>query len=101
MSYSHAKSYSAELATLFSTKRQMSVIALSAAIRQELPYRTVPEVEVMLGDGRRENSIRLFFLEVRPHKVVQPLRVPVPFLVAAYGFSEVAPAAEAAQELPS
>ncbi len=54
VSESHANSYSAGLATLFSTKRQMSVITLSAAIGQELPYRTVPEVEVMLGDGCRE-----------------------------------------------
>ncbi len=36
--------FSAELATLFSTTRQMSVITLSAAIGQGLPYRTVPEV---------------------------------------------------------
>jgi hypothetical protein len=40
---SHKEIYSAELATLFSTTRQMSVIALSAAIGQGLPYRTVPE----------------------------------------------------------
>ncbi len=59
VSDSHANSFSAEL---FSTKRQMSVIALSAAIGQELPYRTVPEVEVMLSDSRTEKSSRLFFL---------------------------------------
>ncbi len=97
---SHAESYSAELSTLFSTKRQMSVIALGAAIGQELLYRTVPEVEVMLGDGRRDKSSRLFFLEVRPHRVVRPLRIPTLCLMAAYGVSEVAPVAEAAQELP-
>jgi hypothetical protein len=78
----------------------MSVIALSAAIRQELQYRTVLEVEVMLGDGHREKSSRLFFLEVRTHRVVQPLRVPAQFLVAAYEVSEVALATEATQELP-
>ncbi len=79
----------------------MLVVALEAAIRQGLPYRTVPEVEVMLGDGRREKSSRLFFLEVRPHRgTAHPLRVPAPFLVVAYGVSEAAPAAEAAQELP-
>jgi hypothetical protein len=78
----------------------MSVITLSAGIGQELPYRTVPEVEVMLGDGRREKSSRLFFLEGRPHRVVQPRRVPAPLLVVAYGVSEAAPATEAAQELP-
>ncbi len=38
---SHKEAYSAELATLFSTTRQMSVIALGAAIGQGLPYRTV------------------------------------------------------------
>ncbi len=60
----------------------------------------MPEVEVMLGDARREKSSRLFFLEVRPHKVVRPLRVPTICLVAAYGVSEMAPVSEAAQELP-
>jgi hypothetical protein len=84
VSDSHANGFSAELAELFSTKRQMSVIALSAAIGQELQYRSVPEVEVMLGDGPMEECSRLFFLEVRPHRVAQPLRVPAPFLVAAY-----------------
>ncbi len=98
---SHKEIYSAELATLFSTTRQMSVIALSAAIGRGLPYRTVPEVNVMLGDGRREKSSRLFFLEVRSHRgIAHPRRVPAPFLVAAYGVSEVAPAVEAAPELP-
>ncbi len=57
---SHEEIYSAELATLFSTTRQMSVITLSAAIGQGLPYRTVPEVNVMLGDGRREKSPQAF-----------------------------------------
>jgi hypothetical protein len=55
----------------------------------------------MLGDGRREKSSRLFFLEVRPRRgIAHPWRVPAPILVAAYGVSEVAPAAEAAPELP-
>jgi hypothetical protein len=54
----------------------------------------------MLGDGCRDKSNRLFFLEVNPHRVVQPLWVPGPFLVAVYGVSEVVPAAEAAQEMP-
>ena len=94
---SHKEAYSAELAPLFSTTKQMSVIALSAAIGQGLPYRTVPEVDVMLGDSRREKSSRLFFLEVRPHRgIAHPWREPAPILVAAYGVSEVAPAAEAA-----
>jgi hypothetical protein len=98
---SHKEAYSAELTTLFSTTRQMSVIALSAAIGRGLPYRTVPEVNVMLGDGRREKSSRLFFLEIRPHRgTAQPWKVPDPILVAAYGVSEAAPAADAAPELP-
>jgi len=98
---SHKEIYSAELATLFSATRQMSVIALSAVIEQGLPYRTVPEVNVMFGDGRREKSTRLFFLEVKPHRSIAcPRRVPDPILVAAYGVSEVAPAAETAPELP-
>ncbi len=73
----HEEIYSAELATLFSTTRQMSVIALSAAIGQGLPYRTVPH-----------------------RGTAHPLRMPAPFLVAAYGVCEAAPAAEAAPELP-
>jgi hypothetical protein len=94
---SYKEAYSAELTTLFSTTRQMSVIALSAAIGRGLPYRTVPEVNVMLGDGCREKSSRLFFLEIRPHRGTAQ---PGPILVAAYGVSEAAPAADAAPELP-
>jgi hypothetical protein len=61
----------------------------------------VPKVNMMLGDGRREKSSRLFFLEVRPHRgIAHTRRVPAPILVAVYGVSEVAPAAEAAPELP-
>jgi hypothetical protein len=98
---SHKEAYSAELAMLFSTTRQMSVITLGAAIGQGLPYRMVPEVNVMLGNGRREKSSRLFFLEIRPHRgIAHPWQVPDPILVAAYGVSEAAPAAEAAPELP-
>jgi hypothetical protein len=98
---SHKEAYSAELTTLFSATRQMSAISLSAAIEQGLPYRVVPEVNVMLGDGRREKSSRLFFLEIKPHRSTAPLRkVPEPYLVAAYGVGEAAPAAVAAPELP-
>ena len=65
-----------------------------------MPYSTVLEVNMMLGDGRREKSSRLFFLEVRPHRgIAHSRRVPAPFLVAAYGVSEAAPAAKA-PELP-
>ncbi len=69
--------------------------------RARAPYRTVLEVNTMLGDGRREKSSRLFFLEVTPHRgIAHPWRVPAPFLVAAYGASEAVPVAEAASELP-
>jgi hypothetical protein len=79
----------------------MSAISLSAAIEQGLPYRVVPEVNMMLGDGRREKSSRLFFLEIKPHRSTAHLRkVPEPYLVAAYGVGEAAPAAEEAPELP-
>ncbi len=65
---SHKEAYSAGLTTLFSATRQMSAISLSAAIEQGLPYRVVPVVNVILGDGRREKSSRLFFLEIKPHR---------------------------------
>jgi hypothetical protein len=42
---SRTDSYKAQLATLFEPKRQMSVIALDAAIGPGLPYRTLPKVE--------------------------------------------------------
>jgi hypothetical protein len=97
---SHKEAYGASLTTLFRATRQMSAIALSAAIEQGLPYRVVPEVNVMLGDGRREKSTRLFFLEIMPYRSTAPRKAPEPYLVAAYGVREVAPAAEAAPELP-
>jgi hypothetical protein len=53
---SQADSYSTELAKLLDTKGQMSAIAHDAAIRRGLQYMTVPEVEVMLGGGKREMS---------------------------------------------
>jgi hypothetical protein len=65
-----------------------------------VPYRIVPEVTVMLGDGRREKSTRLFFLEIRPYRSATPRKAPEPYLVAAYGVREVAPAAAEAPELP-
>ncbi len=98
---SHKEAYSAELTTLVSTTRQMSAITLSAEIRRGLPYRMVPEVNLMLGNGRREKSSRLFFLEIKPHRgTAAPWKVPQPYLVAAYGASEAVPAAEATPELP-
>jgi hypothetical protein len=69
----------------------MSVIALGTAIGRGLPYKKVPEVNVMLGDGRREKSSRLILLEIRPHRgTAIPTKVPDPYLVAAYGVSEAA-----------
>ncbi len=69
---SHAESYSAEQSTLFSTKRQMSVITLCADIGKSCCAGSRSDVR----RWPREKSSRLFFLEVRPHKVVRPLRVP-------------------------
>jgi hypothetical protein len=97
---SHKEAYSASLTTLFSATRQMTAISLSTAIEQGLPYRVVPEVNVMLGDGRREKSTRLFFLEIMPYRSTAPRKAPEPYLVAAYGVGEAAPAAETAPELP-
>jgi hypothetical protein len=77
---SHKEAYSAGLTTLFSATRQMSAITLSAAVGRGLPYRAVPEVNVMLGDGRREKSSRLFFLEIKPHRgAANPRKVPDPY----------------------
>ncbi len=98
---SHKEAYSVGLTTLFSATRQMSAISLSAAIGRGLPYSVVPEVNVMLGNGRREKSSRLFFLEIKSHRSAAHRRkVPEPYLVAAYGVNKAAPAADAAPELP-
>ncbi len=94
------EAYGASLATLFSATRQMSAIALGTAIEQGLPYRVVPEGNVMLGDSCREKSTRLFFLEIIPYRSTAPRKAPEPYLVAAYGVKEVAQSAEAAPELP-
>jgi hypothetical protein len=94
------EAYGASLTTLFSASRQMSAIVQSTAVEKGLPYRIVPEVTVMLGDGRREKSSRLFFLEIRPYRSAIPRKAPEPLLVAPYGVKEVAPAAAAAPELP-
>jgi hypothetical protein len=97
-----ADSYSAELATLFDTKRQMSAIVTETAISRGLEYMTVPEVEVILDDGRRKLFNKLFFLKVRPYRyrTGHPVRAPEPLLLAAYGVTKAAPAAVAAPELP-
>jgi hypothetical protein len=69
-------------------------------VEKGLPWRTVPEVTVMLGDGRREKSTKLFFIEIKAHRSVQATKEPEPILIAAYGVKDLAPAAEAAPELP-
>jgi hypothetical protein len=97
---SQKEEYGASLTTLFSASRQMSAIVQTAAVEKGVPYRTVPEVTVMLGDGRREKSTKLFFLEVKAYRSTRPAKEPEPFLVAAYGVKELAPAAAAAPELP-
>jgi hypothetical protein len=94
------EAYGASLTTLFSASRQMSAFVQSRAVEKGVPYRIVPEVTVMLGDGRREKSTRLFFLEIRPYRSGTPRKAPEPYLVAAYGVKEVGPAAAAAPELP-
>jgi hypothetical protein len=97
---SQKEEYGASLTTLFSVSRQMSAIVQTTAVEKGVPYRTVPEVTVMLGDGRCEKSTKLFFLEVKAYRSAQATKEPEPFLVAAYGVKELAPAATAAPELP-
>ncbi len=97
---SHQEEYGASLTTLFSASRQMSAIVQATAVEKGVPYRTVPEVTVMLGDGRREKSTKLFFLEIKSHRSTVPQKAQEPLLVAAYGVKELAPAATAAPELP-
>jgi hypothetical protein len=53
---SQKEEFGASLAVLFSASRQMTGVVQAAAVEKGLPWRTVPEVTVMLGDGRREKS---------------------------------------------
>jgi hypothetical protein len=62
---SRKEEYGASLAALFSASRQMTAVVQAVAVEKGLPWRTVPEVTVMLGDGRRETSTKLFFIEVK------------------------------------
>jgi hypothetical protein len=62
---SQKEEFGGSLTTLFSASRQMSAIVQSVAVEKGVPYRTVPEVTVMLGDGLREKSTKLFFLEIK------------------------------------
>ncbi len=59
---SRREDYGASLAALFSASRQMTAVVQTVAVEKGLPWRTVPEVTVMLGDGRRETSTKLFFI---------------------------------------
>ncbi len=97
---SQKEAYGASLSTLFSASRQMSAIVQTTAVEKGVPYRIVPKVTVILGDGRREKSTRFFFLEIRSYRSVVPLKAPEPLLVAAYGVKELAPAAAVVPELP-
>jgi hypothetical protein len=54
----------------------------------------------MLGDGRREKSTKLFFIEIKAYRSVQATKEPETILIAAYGVKDLSPAAEAAPELP-
>ncbi len=62
---SRKEDYGVSLAALFSASRQMTAVLQTVAVEKGLPWRTVPEVTVMLGDGRRETSTKLFFIEVK------------------------------------
>jgi hypothetical protein len=88
------------LAALFSASRQMTAVVQAVAVEKGLPWRTVPEVTVMLGDGRREKSTKLFFIEVKAYRSVQATKEPEPILIAAYGVRDLATATSAEPELP-
>jgi hypothetical protein len=92
--------YGADLSVLFCASRQMTAFVQSVAIEKGLPRRTVPEVTVMLGDGRRETSTKLFFIEIKAYRTHRSGKEPNPILIAAYGIQELAPFARAAPELP-
>ncbi len=97
---SRKEEYGASLAVLFCASRQMTPIVQTVAVEKGLPWRTEPEVTVMLGDGRRETSMKLFFIEDKAYRTTQSSKEPDPILIAAYGVRDLAPAAEAAPELP-
>ncbi len=66
--------YGADLSVLFCPARQMTAVVQSVAIEKGLPWRTVPEVTVMLGDGRRETSTKLFFIEIKATRSSGPAK---------------------------
>ncbi len=92
--------YGADLSVLFCPARQMTAVVQSVAIEKGLPWRTVPEVTIMLGDGRKETSTKLFFIEIKAYQTHQSGKEPKPILIAAYGVQKLAPFAAAAPELP-
>ncbi len=62
------------LTTLFSASRQMSAIVQTVAVEKGVPYRTVPEVTVMLGDGRLRNQRSFSSLRLKLTGVPRPRR---------------------------
>jgi hypothetical protein len=78
----------------------MTTIVQSVAVEKGLHWRTVPEVTVMLGDGRRETSTKLFLIEIKAYRTHQAGKEPNPILIAAYGVRGLAPVTAAAPELP-
>ncbi len=92
--------YGASLSVLFCASRQMTAVVQSVAVEKGLPWRTVPEVTVMLGDGRRETSTKLFFIEIKAYRTHQSSKELNPILIAAYGVQDLAPFAAAVPELP-
>ena len=54
----------------------------------------------MLGDGRRETSTKLFFIEIKATRTHRSSKEPEPILIAAYGVQNLAPFAATAPELP-
>ncbi len=97
---SRKEEYGANLSVLFCASRQMTAIVQSVAVEKGLHWRMVPEVTVMLGDGRRETSTKLFFIETKAYRTTQSSKEPDPILIAAYGVRDLAPVAAAAPELP-
>jgi hypothetical protein len=97
---SQKEEYGASLSVLFCASRQMTAIVQSVAVEKGLHWRKVPEVTVMLGDGRRETSTKLFFIEIKAYRTSQSGKEPNPILIAAYGVRDLAPVAAAAPELP-
>ncbi len=53
---------------MFDPWKQLSVITTKAAMDQGLCYVEVPGTYVMLGDGRREQTTKMFILDVLPYR---------------------------------